>query len=60
MPVDEVRDPYLSPIHYLVHCLETGEPVSGPLAPEIARIGQQIVDSAVLSAREKRTVPLVE
>jgi glucose-fructose oxidoreductase len=60
MPVDEVRDPYLSPIHYLVHCLDTGEPVSGPLAPEIARIGQQIVDSAVLSAREKRTVPLVE
>jgi glucose-fructose oxidoreductase len=34
--------------------------VEGPLSPEIARIGQQIVDSAVLSAREKRTVPLIE
>jgi hypothetical protein len=31
----------------------------GPLHPEIARIGQQIVDSAALSAREKRTVKLV-
>jgi glucose-fructose oxidoreductase len=60
IPADEVREPYISPIHYLVHCLDTGAAVSGPLAPEIARIGQQIVDSAVLSAREKRTVPLVE
>jgi len=60
MPVDEVHEPYNSPIHYLVHCLDTGEAVSGPLAPEIARIGQQIVDSSVLSAREKRTVPLLE
>ncbi len=60
VPVDEIRDPYHNPIQYLIHCLETGEPVSGPLSVEIARIGQQIVDSAALSAREKRTVPLVE
>ena len=31
----------------------------GVSEPEISRIGQQIVDSAVLSARERRTVPLV-
>ena len=32
----------------------------GPLSPELARIGQRIVDSAVLSAREKRSVPLLD
>jgi len=59
-PADKVRPPFHNPIQYLLHCLETGEAVTGPLSPEIARIGQQIVDSAVLSAREKRTVKLVE
>ncbi|HEY8884204.1 MAG TPA: gfo/Idh/MocA family oxidoreductase, partial [Chloroflexota bacterium] len=59
VPVDELQPPRQNPIQYLIHCLETGEPVSGPLSPAICRIGQQIVDSAVLSAREKRTVPLV-
>ncbi len=60
VPVDEVPAPFHNPIQYLIHCLETETPVTGPLAPNIARIGQQIVDSAVLSAREKRTVALVE
>ena len=60
VPVDEVSSPFQNPIQYLINALETGAPVTGPLAPEIARIGQQIVDSAVLSAREKRTVALVE
>ena len=58
-PVDKVVAPYLNPIQYLHHCIATGEAVTGPLSPEIARIGQQIVDSAVQSAREKRTVPLL-
>jgi glucose-fructose oxidoreductase len=39
--------------------LAGGEFERGPLHPEIARIGQQIVDSAALSARERRTVALV-
>ncbi len=59
VPVDELRPPRQNPIQYVLHCLETGEPVTGPLSPSICRIGQQIVDSAVLSATEKRTVPLV-
>ena len=42
--------PYQNPIQYLLHCIETGEPVSGPLSPELSRIGQQIVDAGVLSA----------
>ncbi len=57
---DELQAPGRNPIEYLLHCIDTGEKVTGPLSLEISRIGQQIVDSAALSAREKRTVPLVE
>jgi glucose-fructose oxidoreductase len=57
--VDEVRAPFQNPIQYLLHALGGGDFERGPLHPEIARIGQQIVDSAALSAREKRTVKLV-
>ena len=60
LPVDEVRPPYRNPIHYMLHVLEGGEFERGPLHPEIARIGQQIMDSAAKSALEKRTVALVE
>jgi glucose-fructose oxidoreductase len=58
-PVDKLAPPYQNPVQYFIHCLETDQPVSGPLSPEVCRIGQQIVDSAVMSAREKRTVGLV-
>jgi glucose-fructose oxidoreductase len=60
IPVDTLAAPYRNPIEYLIHCLETGEPVTGPLSPVLCRIGQQIVDSAVLSAREKRTITLLD
>jgi glucose-fructose oxidoreductase len=60
LPVDKLEAPYNNPISYFLHCLETGEKVAGPLSPSICRIGQQIVDSAVLSARTKRTVRLIE
>jgi glucose-fructose oxidoreductase len=60
VPVDELRPPHDNPINYVLHCLETGAPITGPLSPKIARIGQQIVDSAIQSVREKRTVPLVK
>jgi glucose-fructose oxidoreductase len=59
-PADTLAAPYRNPIEYVLHCLETGEAPSGPLSPSLSRIGQQIVDSAVRSAAEKRTVPLVE
>ena len=59
VPVDKIGPPFQNPIQYLIHCLETGEPVAGPLSPDVSRIGQQIVDTAVRSAQEKRTVPLV-
>lgn len=60
VPVDELKAPMRNPIEYVLDCLERGRDVEGPLSPAIARIGQQIVDSAVLSAKEKRTVPLVK
>jgi predicted dehydrogenase len=56
---DGLKPPEHTPIEYMVHCITTGTPLSGPLSPAISRIGQQIVDSAVLSAREKRTVALL-
>jgi glucose-fructose oxidoreductase len=58
--VDEIRPPFQNPIQYVLHCIETGRVIEGPLSPAISRIGQQITDSAVLSARERRTVPLVQ
>ncbi len=59
-PVPPSEAPERNVIEYLLHHLTTGEPITGPLSPKISRIGQQIVDSAVLSAREKRTVALLD
>ena len=59
LPVDALRAPERNPVEYFLHCITTGTPLAGPLSPAISRIGQQIVDSAVLSAREKRTVALL-
>lgn len=60
VPVDQLQPPFRNPIEYMLDCIEMNRPIEGPLSPQIARIGQQIVDSAVLSARQKRTVPLVK
>jgi glucose-fructose oxidoreductase len=57
-PADKLKAPFANPIQYFIHCLETGAPVAGPLSPAISRIGQQIVDAAVLSARKKQAVKI--
>ena len=59
MKCDPVKPPMQNPIQNLLHCLETGEPISGPVSVEICRIGQQIVDTAYQSAKEKRTLKLL-
>jgi glucose-fructose oxidoreductase len=59
LPVDVLAHPFHNPIAYVLHCLENGKKVDGPLSPKIARIGQQIVDTAVRSARLRKTVPLL-
>ncbi len=59
LPVDLLQPPYQNPIQNFIHSLQTGATVHGPLLPAICRIGQQIVDTAILSAREQRTVALL-
>jgi len=59
MPVDRLHAPAQNPVQYVLNCIEKDRPVEGPLSPEMSRIGQRIVDTAVISAREKRTVKLV-
>ena len=58
-PVDQLAPPNQNALQYFINCLETGRAPEGPLSPALCRIGQQIVDSAMLSAREKRTVQLL-
>lgn len=55
----ELFGPRSNPVGHLIHCIESGESVVGPLGLEIARIGQQIVDTAFESARQGRALPLV-
>jgi glucose-fructose oxidoreductase len=55
---DLLRAPFQNPIQYFIHCIQRGHPPEGPLSTKVSRIGQQIVDAAILSARLRRTVPL--
>lgn len=57
--VDELKPPFQNPIQYVLHCIETHHAPEGPLSTRISRIGQQIVDSAVLSAKRHKTMHLV-
>ena len=59
VPADVLTAPRRAPVEYMLHLIATGEKIAGPLDPKLSRIGQQITDSAVLSAREKRTVALL-
>jgi glucose-fructose oxidoreductase len=60
VPVDVLPVSAPRPVEYLIHCLETDETRHWPTLADMARIGSEIVDSAVLSAQRKRTVPLLE
>lgn len=51
--------PFSNPVEYLIDCLENGRAVEGPLSPAMSRIGQQIVDTAVESARQGMAIPLI-
>lgn len=46
-------------MQHFLHCLENGEPFEGPLDVKVSRIGQQIVDTAAESARQKRPLKLL-
>lgn len=57
--VDSLEAPNQNPVQYMIHRIENDLPIEGPLSTEISRIGQQIVDTAFQSAKEKRTLPLI-
>jgi predicted dehydrogenase len=59
IPADPLPKGGRNPIEYVLNCIAKGEPLTGPLDPAVSLIGQRIVDTAALSAREKRTLPLV-
>lgn len=59
VPVDVLKAPLDGAVNYVVDKLRRGEKVDGPLSPEICRVGQQIVDTAHESARQKRTLRLI-
>ncbi|MEQ1949795.1 Gfo/Idh/MocA family oxidoreductase [Mesorhizobium sp. CN2-181] len=59
IPADTLPTGRRSPVEYVLDRIARGAPISGPLDPALCRIGQQIIDSAVLSAREKRSVALL-
>ena len=57
-PVCELPEGERNGIEYMLTRIKNDLPIEGPLSPEIARIGQQIIESAIRSAEEKKTVPL--
>jgi len=59
IPVDVLPVGRRGPVEYVLKCLSDDKPIEGPLDPVLSRIGQQITDTAVLSAREKRTMSLL-
>lgn len=52
------KAPHQNPVQYLLHCLNRNEAPQGPVSLPISRIGQEIVDAAIKSARLKRAVKL--
>ena len=53
-----LKAPFQNPVQYLLHCLNTHKPLSGPVSLPTSRLGQEIVDAAIRSARLKRTIQL--
>jgi glucose-fructose oxidoreductase len=58
-PADTLPEGGRNGIEYVISRLGAGLPIEGPLSPALARIGQQIVDTAILSAERQMTLPLI-
>lgn len=54
-PADSLEAPFNNPVAYMIHCIENDLQIEGPLSVEISRVGQQMVDTAMISALEKQT-----
>jgi predicted dehydrogenase len=59
VPVDALPEGRRNPIEYVLGCIAAGRPVEGPLDPVLCLTAQRIVDTAYLSAQQKRTLELV-
>jgi glucose-fructose oxidoreductase len=57
--VDTLPPGRRDPIDYMLDRIARDAPIDGPLDPELSLIGQRIIDSALLSAARKSSVPLV-
>ena len=60
IPADDLPPGRRNAVEYILDCIATGNPITGPLDPAVSLTGQRIVDTAAQSAREKRTLPLAE
>ncbi|HSP41672.1 MAG TPA: Gfo/Idh/MocA family oxidoreductase [Luteolibacter sp.] len=58
-PADPLPEGGRNAIEYVISRIDAGLPIEGPLSPTLARIGQQIVDTAILSSEQKQTLPLI-
>jgi predicted dehydrogenase len=58
VPAPPTKSPHQNPVQYLIASLEKDAPLEGPVSLKISRIGQEIVDAAVRSAKTKRAVSL--
>jgi predicted dehydrogenase len=58
LPVDTLKPPFQNPVQYFIDCLRRNRPPEGPLSVGVSRLGQEIVDAAVRSAKTGRTVRL--
>lgn len=55
VPVDEPKPGRRGVIEYMVDRIRNDLPIDGPLAPDLCLIGQRMIDTALASARSKRT-----
>ena len=59
IPADTLPPERCGSVAHLLSGIAEAAPIEGPLDPALSLTGQRIIDSALLSAHEKRTVPLV-
>ena len=55
VPVDEPKPGRRGAIDYMVDRIRNDLPIDGPLSPDLSLIGQRMIDTALASARSKRT-----
>jgi glucose-fructose oxidoreductase len=59
VPADPLAPPDTCTLDHVIAHLQTGRALDGPMTVELSRTGQQIIDTAVLSAAERRPVKLL-